>query len=154
MEQQKLSPIEEILPTKFNNPIQVTAIGGSIDEILPTKISTDKLKNKIISDLLQPNYYERVENFIKWSNRWMSIGNFCEAGGKFMLVSGGIIAFASGFFNTPYLSFVSGSVSAISTALFVFGTYSLKQSTECNKQLGIILKNLEISEVPDTVIIE
>jgi len=65
-----------------------------------------------------------------------------------MVAVGGVLSFSSGYFNSPLLSFISGSVSTISLACLQFSSFSYIQNKKQSEQLNVLLKTLDLDIVP------
>lgn len=109
---------------------------------------SDATKIYIIEQLIEPSYKNDINSMIKGKTCWRITGMTFETMSKLMVAVGGVLSFSSGYFNSPLLSFISGSVSTISLACLQFSSFSYIQNKKQSEQLNVLLKTLNLDIVP------
>ena len=119
---------------------------------------TDKNKidmafiDKIKKELVEKTYYDDVKYNIQSKSRWKLIADITEAIAHIFMGMTAIMAFAAGFFDYKFLSFVAGCLGTASLVLLQFSSYSVKESKERTEQVNKILGKLGINEIADIAI--
>ena len=109
---------------------------------------SDATKIYIIEQLIEPSYKNDINSMIKGKTCWRKTGMTFETMSKLMVAIGGVLSFSSGYFNSPLLSFISGSISTISLACLQFSSFSYIQNKKQSEQLNVLLKTLNLDIVP------
>jgi hypothetical protein len=109
---------------------------------------SEATKIYIIEKLIEPSYKNDINSMIKGKTCWRKTGMTFETMSKLMVAVGGVLSFSSGYFNSPLLSFISGSVSTISLACLQFSSFSYIQNKKQSEQLNVLLKTLDLDIVP------
>jgi len=104
--------------------------------------------NKMIDD----DYHAGVKRGLAERSCWKTTGDVTETFGHIFIGCSAIIAFAAGFFNIAYLSFIAGSLSTGAILLLKFSSYSMKESKERTDETNRILNKLNIDELVDIAI--
>ena len=115
---------------------------------MSSKIS-EKVKNEILQEYVEPCYKADVENLITERNFWRKVGNYFDTFSKISIGSSSIISFASGIYSDNLLSFFSGTTSVLSLVFMQFASYSHSQSKERTAKLNKLLEKLKIETIPD-----
>lgn len=110
-------------------------------------IICDKLKLKIKNELVDPTYYRDIKDNLERRLNWKRVGDVFETTSKVFIGISSLLAFAAGFFNYGFLSFISGCFSVSSLVFLQFSSYSMKESKESNEIANKILKQLGIHEL-------
>ena len=107
-----------------------------------------ELKETIQHDIIQPNYIEEINTFIKGRTRWRIVGVCAETLSKLSLGVSAILSFASYAYSDQNLGFYSGSMSTFSLVSFQFATFSFRESKRSTEHLNKLLTILHIDPVP------
>lgn len=108
--------------------------------------------DKIVKELVEPAYYDDVKYNINSRNRWKKISDITSAFSQILFGISIIMSFAVGFFDINMLSFISGSIGVSAMVVMKISSYAMNESRERTNQINIILKKLNISEIPDITI--
>lgn len=111
------------------------------------KIS-NKIKEKIVRLHIEPNYEQTVIESIQLIKYFRRFGIAFETVSKFLVGVGSIVSFAAGIYKSKIMSFVSGTVSVISLVFLQYATFSIKESKRHTAELNVILKNLNLQQIP------
>lgn len=109
---------------------------------------SEETKKKILQSLIEPSYFNDVNDMINGRRCWRITGQTFETASKVLVAIGGILSFSSGFYNDTTLSFLAGSVSTISLACLQFASFSYAETTRQTKKLNQLLEKLNIDTVP------
>ena len=117
-------------------------------------VMDDAFRNKIRTDLIQPNYVNEITEFIKSRTSWRSYGVFFETFSKLLLGCGTIITFSAGVYSNTNLSFIAGTVSTASLVCLQFSGFAFLSEKKATKELNSLLEQLKIDSLPDFAQIE
>ncbi len=106
------------------------------------------LKETIQHDIIQPNYIDEINTFIRGRSNWRMIGIFAETLSKLSLGVSAILSFASYAYSDQHLGFYSGSMSTFSLVSFQFATFSFRESKRSTEHLNKLLTRFHIDPVP------
>ena len=112
----------------------------------------DNVRIDILTENIEPLYKDEIRNKISDNKCWRVTGSIFETLSKILISGGAILSFSSGYYNSPTLSFVSGSVSTISLAFLQFSSFSYIQNTKQSKELNILLKSLNLEPLPVVIL--
>lgn len=113
----------------------------NIDAIF-TISEEEKLKTKIMTQLIEPAYYNDTEKNIRAREKWKSISDISQTISKILAGISTVLAFAAGFFNITILSFIAGCLGTLSLVTQQFSQYSLNESKDRTLRINRILSNL------------
>ena len=108
------------------------------------------LRVSIVSEILEPSYYQEVKDYVEERKSWRHIGGYFGTISKILVGLSGVSSFASGTYKDENFSFIAGCISVISLVCLQFSSYALKESKQKTIELNKILSKLNISNVPDT----
>lgn len=108
--------------------------------------------SKIRTDLIEPSYYDDIKYNIHSKSRWQCIGDVTETISHVFIGFGTILAFAAGFFNISYLSFLAGSCTTAAMIFIKFSSYAMKESKERIGQVNLLIEQLGFNDIPDIVV--
>ena len=106
---------------------------------------SDKLKNDILVNLVEPQYKNDIIRNLKFRKKFKSYGLLFETLSKLFLGISSVISFASGIYKYEVLSFLSGTSSVVSLVLLQYSTFSYRESKKLSIEINEILKKLNIS---------
>lgn len=109
------------------------------------------LRISIVSEILEPSYYQDVKEYVEERKSWRHIGSYFGTISKILVGLSGVSSFASGTYKNENFSFIAGCISVISLVCLQFSSYALKESKQKTIELNKILSKLNISNVPDTI---
>jgi hypothetical protein len=123
-------------------------------------ISHDKVKEspiniskstviRVLSELVEPSYFNDIEGAIKYRNTWRKCGHIFETLSKVMIATSSILSFSAGYFKSTTFGFYAGCSSTISLACVQFASYCFKESKENADDLNNLLKKINIDTVPE-----
>lgn len=118
----------------------------------PNKTIFENVKNKIISQIIAPSYYNDIQDTVESRKKWRNMSNKIETLSKILVGSSTIVAFASGVYQYQYLSFIAGCLGTAGIVCQQFATYAIKESQERTEQANKVLKNLNIHQIEDLTI--
>ena len=121
------------------------------DFIVQPEKKLGTLAQKINDELIEISYYDDVKKGLHYRYKWKKIGDITEAIAKIVSGLSVVFAFASGFFNISYLSFIAGCLGTLSLVLLQFSSYAFKESSERTRQINKILSKLGISSLVDII---
>jgi len=107
------------------------------------------VRERIISKLIEPNYYDDVRCTLSARRWWRIIGHVFETTSKVAIAGSGILSFSSGFYGDKRLALFAGVTSTLSLALAQLGLYCFKQSKNNTDELNTILQKIKIETVPN-----
>jgi hypothetical protein len=110
------------------------------------------VKNRIMKDIVVPNYYNDVKGTISSRKKWMKSSNITELLSKILTGLATIVAFSAGAYTDyTFLSFIAGCIGTVSLVCQQFSTYAKGEAKERTQQANAILKmlNIDASTVPD-----
>lgn len=113
----------------------------NIDAIF-SESEEEKLKTKIMTQLIEPAYYNDTEKNIRAREKWKSISDISQTISKILAGLSTVLAFAAGFFNITILSFIAGCLGTLSLVTQQFSQYSLNESKDRTLRINRILTNL------------
>jgi hypothetical protein len=114
---------------------------------------SDILKDKIVKSLIEPYYYDDIDIILKKIKYYELVENIFEVVSKILVCLGSTLSFASGYYNTPILSFISGSFTTVSLATFQYSVFCSKQMKNNVIKLNNILKELNIKSIDIQVLV-
>lgn len=106
---------------------------------------SDKLKNDILVNLVEPQYKNDIIRNLKFRKKFKSYGLLFETLSKLFLGISSVISFASGIYKYEVLSFLSGTSSVVSLVLLQYSSFSYRESKKLSIEINEILKKLNIS---------
>ena len=109
------------------------------------------LVERIRTELIEVNYYNDIKYNIRSKSRWKFMSDFTEASSYIFTGISVILSFACTSFDNTNLSFAAGVFGTIALVLLKFSSYALSESKERTNQVNILLKKLEIDEIPNIV---
>jgi len=107
----------------------------------------EKLKTKIMSELIEPAYFNDVEKNIHSREKWKSISDISQTISKVLAGMATVLAFAAGFFNITMLSFIAGCLGTLSLVTQQFSQYALNESKDRTLRINRILSNLHYKKI-------
>ncbi len=110
---------------------------------------TNALIDKINKELIEPTYYDDIKNNLYGRSKWKTISDITETISKILAGITTVLAFAAGFFDMSFLSFMAGCLGTISLVLLQFSSYCSNESKERTIRANQILKNLGITNIID-----
>ena len=111
-------------------------------------IGTNTVK-RVLSELVEPSYFNDIEGAIKYRNTWRKCGHIFETISKIMIASSSILSFSAGYFKSTTFGFYAGCASTISLACVQFASYCFKESKENADDLNTLLKKINIDIIPE-----
>lgn len=99
--------------------------------------------------LIEKTYYRDIEYNLSSKSRWKIVGDITETIAHLLIGIGILLAFASGFFNLIYMSFISGSCSTGALIFIKFSSYSMRENKERTKQVNKLIGKLGFDQIPD-----
>jgi len=108
----------------------------------------DSVKQRIITELIEPSYYADIKHALNSRNRWKVSGHIFETMSKLLIASSGILSFASGYYSNLSLGFYAGSTSTMSLACLQFASYCFKESKSNAEEVNKLLQSIKIAPVP------
>ena len=108
-------------------------------------IFSDKVKNDIITNLLEPNFKNEIKSNLELKKFFKKLGLTFETLSKLFVGISSIVSFASGIYKYEVLSFLAGSTSVISLVLLQYSSYSYRESKKLNAEVHNSLTKLNIS---------
>jgi len=110
----------------------------------------DNVRIDILTENIEPLYKDEIKNKISDNKCWRVTGSIFETLSKILISGGAILSFSSGYYNSPTLSFISGSVSTVSLAFLQFSAYCHKEQVRNISELNMLLKKLNIETFPNS----
>jgi hypothetical protein len=111
----------------------------------------DSFQNKIVHSLIEPNYIEEINSFIKGRKMWRETGLVFETFSKLCMGTGTILSFSSGVYASPTMSFIAGTVSTVSLVCLQFSSFCYYESKRSTEDLNLLLSTLKMDTIPDTI---
>lgn len=111
-----------------------------------------ELITKIRTELIEKTYYNDIKYSIHGKSRWKCVGDITETISHIFIAFGIILAFAAGFFNIEFLSFLSGSCTTAAMVFIKFSSYALKESKDRTEQVNLLIEQLGFNDIPNIVI--
>jgi len=108
-------------------------------------------REEIIDMIDEQNFYD-VELGLFGRSCWKITGDVTETLAHIAIGCAAIIAFAAGFFNISWLSFLAGCFSTGSVILLKFSSYSMHESKERTTETNRILSKMRLDTVVDIAI--
>jgi hypothetical protein len=108
-------------------------------------IFSDKVKNDIITNLLEPNFKNEIKSNLELKKFFKKLGLTFETLSKLFVGISSIVSFASGIYKYEVLSFLAGTTSVISLVLLQYSSYSYRESKKLNAEVHNSLTKLNIS---------
>jgi hypothetical protein len=149
MTNEDISTIEDFLNHKEESKKCIEVLSEA-SETVSQNMNT--VKNRIMKDIVVPNYYNDVRTTISSRKKWMKSSNITELLSKILTGLATIVAFSAGAYTDyTFLSFIAGCIGTISLVCQQFSTYAKGEAKERTQQANAILKMLGIdaSTVPD-----
>ena len=117
---------------------------------LEDQVTINKLfAAEVVDQIINPSIKKELHTMSKWRLRWHSYSNGFEFGSTLLMGAAIILSTSAGFYNYQFLSFLSGSASAVALVLQRFSKYAQHESGENTLLLNRILVTLGIKGVPD-----
>lgn len=110
------------------------------------------LANKITTELVEPAYYNDAKDAIEGRVYWKKVSDYMETSAMILFGCGGLLSYAAGYFNLPYLGFISGSVTTVALVCLKFSSYAAKESKERTDQYNKISLEIGSMELTNIVI--
>ena len=106
------------------------------------------LKEQIFKDLIEPSYYNDINETLNGRKCWRRAGHLFESLSKILLAVSSVLSFAAGVYDDKILSFIAGTISTVSLATFQFSLYSIKMHKKNSLELNQLLEKIDIEPVP------
>jgi len=108
------------------------------------------VKQKIIKEIVVPNYYNDVKCTITSRSKWRNSSNKAELLSKLLTGAATVIAFSAGAYpDYSFLSFIAGCVGTVAMVSQQFSSYAKGEEKERTQQANKILQVLDIESIPD-----
>ncbi len=113
-----------------------------------------------ITDIVNNSISRDVKDFTNWRFLCRKSGNYAEIASHIFSGASMVTSFTAGYFNVWYVSFIAGTLGAVSLSLQIFSRFSFNESKEKNDQLQITLDNLNstlsehLIKMPDVVSVD
>jgi len=112
---------------------------------------SSELKHVIVEKMIEPNYKTEIKENIALRKHFKRLGLSLEVISKIFLGISTVVSFSAGIYNNQLLAFLSGTSSTISLVFMQFSSFSYREAKKSASELNIILKKLNIQEVPDSI---
>ena len=109
----------------------------------------NSIKERILTELIEPSYYSDIDCLIRNRQRWRICGHVFETLSKIMIACSSILSFSSGFYNSSTFGFFAGCTSTISLACVQFASYCFKESKDSGVNINSLLKKINIDILPE-----
>ena len=106
------------------------------------------LRKKVIEEIVHPAYFQDAQDSSLWRFRWRTISSVSLGTAKILGGCASILAFSSGFFAIPSLSYISGCCSTVGLVFFSFSNFATAESKERTADLATTLHALELKPMP------
>ena len=106
-------------------------------------------KENITLNIIQPNYVNDIESFIRGRRCWRVTGNVFETMSKLLIGAGSVLSFSAGVYQNSNLSFLAGTISTVSVVSLQFSTFCKQQSRKSTEALNVLLKTLKLDVLPE-----
>lgn len=116
-----------------------------------TDVSSNKLRQYIIKDVLQPAYITDIKDIMKARFIWRKFANLLLIISKFTVLLGAVFAFSQTYFQVYYLSFISGIISLFGVLVAQLADFFYKESKSRTIQANSILTSLGLKDLPDII---
>jgi hypothetical protein len=108
------------------------------------------IRDKIVKELVVPNYYTDVQSILLSRKRLRHSANLSELLSKACTASATVVAFAAGAYpDVSYLAFLAGVIGSVAMASQILSGYFSAEQKERTNQANIILKTLNIDSIPE-----
>lgn len=119
---------------------------GHIPETLRIR---DSVKVRILTELVEPLYFEEIRVIIHKKECCKYTGQVFDTLSKVLVAVGTIVSFSSGYFKLPMLGFIAGSISTCSLALLQLSSFSYNENRKQSRDLNILLEKLNMDSIPE-----
>jgi len=110
---------------------------------------SDKLKQDIMSNLIEPGYKLDIEKNLKLKKKYANAGLLFESMSKIFIGVSSITSFSAGIYKYQILAFLAGAGSVLSLMFLQFSSYSFRESKLISDELNKILRKLNMDTMPD-----
>ena len=114
------------------------------------EVSID-LKREIMTDMIEKNYKNEIKENLSVRKHFKRMGLYFEVISKVFIGVASVVSFSSGIYRYPILPFLSGTASTLSLVFLQFSSFAYREAKKSSSELNIILKKLNIQEVPDSI---
>lgn len=121
------------------------------DNLHENNVSPEMIE-KIRKELIEKMYYDDIRYNLRSKSRWKYTGDVSETLAHIIIAASIMLAFATGFFNIKFLSFISGSMNTGALVLLRFSSYAMKESKERTDQVNRLIEKLGFDDIPDITI--
>src|SRR5271154_2987514 len=122
-------------------------------KISPNDILIDDhdLITRITKNLIEPAYYNDIQNNIQDRKFWKKTGDIMDAIAKAIAGIGTVLAFAAGFFQYTLLSFLSGCFGTTALVLLHLSAYAYSESINCTMEANKVLDALGLPQLVNII---
>jgi hypothetical protein len=114
--------------------------------------ASNTLKEIIVRGMIEPNYKNEVKENLSIRKHFKRMGLYFDVTSKIFIGIASVVSFSSGIYKYPILPFLAGTASTMSLVFIQFSSFAYREAKKSSSELNIILKKLNIQEMPDSII--